>query len=136
MFDWTLVGGAQVLLLSPVLHYWWTRPEAQNVSDVTFLPILASIGLAPLALALAALYFVYFWGVRGATPGQELMGIEVVDESGTRLIGIPQAFMRLLGYGLSFALLGAGFLIVAFGDRALHDRIAGTRVVRKRGARA
>ena len=39
--------------------------------------------------------------------------------------------MRVLGYLLSGLTLGIGFLMIAFGGAALHDRLAGTRVVRR-----
>jgi len=38
----------------------------------------------------------------------------------------------MLGYLLSAASLGLGFLMVIFGGRGLHDRIASTRVVKGR----
>ena len=41
---------------------------------------------------------------------------------------------RAFGYVLSAASLGIGFLMVAFGGRGLHDRIASTRVVKGRRA--
>jgi pSer/pThr/pTyr-binding forkhead associated (FHA) protein/uncharacterized RDD family membrane protein YckC len=128
-FDWGVVGGVEVLLVSPVLHYWLTLPPAQAVADVRFTPILVSLALLPLAAALAALYFVHFWGVRGATPGQRLLGLAVVDEDGRGPIGVPRAFLRLLGYTLALAPLGGGFAAALFGGRALHDRVAATRVV-------
>jgi uncharacterized RDD family membrane protein YckC len=74
---------------------------------------------------------VYYWGVKAATPGKRLVGVEVEGEDGTNPIGISRAAIRLLGYALSGVLLGMGFFIVAFGGTALHDRIAGTRVVRR-----
>ena len=39
---------------------------------VTLLPVFASVTLLPLALLLGVLYHVYFWSVKGATPGKEL----------------------------------------------------------------
>ncbi|HEY7511340.1 MAG TPA: hypothetical protein VIG50_13860, partial [Vicinamibacteria bacterium] len=45
--------------------------------------------------------------------------------------GPTRAAVRLFGYVVSGALLGAGFLMAARGGRGLHDRIAGTRVVRR-----
>ena len=81
------------------------------------------------------LYYVYFWGVKGATPGKRLLGLAVVTEDGT--LADPGSRARccaLLGYLLSAACLGIGFLMIAFGGRGLHDRIAGTRVVE--GARS
>jgi uncharacterized RDD family membrane protein YckC len=44
---------------------------------------------------------------------------------------VRQAGLRTLGYLLTFATCGAGFLWVLFNDRkqTLHDRIANTTVV-------
>jgi len=77
-------------------------------------------------------YYVYFWGARGATPGKSLLGLTIVTESGETPIGYGRALLRLAGYGASSLLLGLGFLLIAFSPdrRALHDRIAGTRVER------
>jgi uncharacterized RDD family membrane protein YckC len=60
-----------------------------------------------------------------------VLGLEVEGEDGTRPPGLSRAFLRLLGYGLSACLFGIGFLMIAFSGRALHDRIAGTRVVKR-----
>ena len=47
-----------------------TREAPRTPAEVSFLPVLASVTLVPLALLLGALYHVYFWTVKGATPGQ------------------------------------------------------------------
>ena len=119
------------VLVAPVILYWRSRDLGPTPADVPFVPIVLSLALAPVALALGAFYFVYYWGVRAATPGKRLVGIEVEGEDGASPIGISRAATRLVGYVLSGALLGMGFFIVAFGGTALHDRIAGTRVVRR-----
>ncbi|HEY7697315.1 MAG TPA: RDD family protein [Vicinamibacteria bacterium] len=78
------------------------------------------------------LYYVLFWGARGATPGKSLLGLTVVTESGETPIGYGRALLRLVGYAVSSFLLGLGFLLIALSPdrRGLHDRIAGTRVTR------
>jgi len=119
------------VLVAPVILYWRSRDLGPTPADVPFVPIVLSLALAPVALALGAFYFVYYWGVRAATPGKRLVGIEIEGEDGARPIGISRAATRLVGYVLSGMLLGMGFFIVAFGGTALHDRIAGTRVVRR-----
>ena len=129
--DLLAVGAGLSLLVAPVVLYWRSRELGPTPADVPFVPIVLSLALAPVALALAAFYFVYYWGVRAATPGKRLVGIEVEGEGGASPIGISCAAVRLLGYALSGVLLGMGFFIVAFGGTALHDRIAGTRVVRR-----
>jgi uncharacterized RDD family membrane protein YckC len=129
--DGALVAAVQALLLSPGYFYWRGRPLP---SDVPYLAIALSLALVPLALGVGALYYVYGWGARGATLGQRLLGLEVVGEDGSRPPGLSRAFLRLLGYGLSACLFGVGFLMIAFSGRALHDRIAGTRVIRRETA--
>jgi uncharacterized RDD family membrane protein YckC len=69
--------------------------------------------------------------VKGATPGKRLLGLAVEGEQGAGPVGASRAALRLLGYLLSAVLFGIGFLMAAFGGLALHDRIAGTRVVRR-----
>jgi len=132
LVDAALVGLGQSVLIAPVAYYWWSREWPRDLTVV--LPwLLLSLGLCLVAAALGAIYFVYFWGVQGTTPGKRLMGLAVEASDGRFPIGASQAFVRLLGYGLSAMLLGAGFVMILFGGSGLHDRIAGTRVVRREG---
>lgn len=126
--DGLLVLAAQALVLAPGILYWRARALP---SEVPYLAIALSLALIPLALGLGAGYYLHSWGARGSTLGQRLLGLEVEGEDGSRPPGLSRAFLRLLGYGFSFCLFGAGFLPIAFSGRALHDRIAGTRVVRR-----
>jgi pSer/pThr/pTyr-binding forkhead associated (FHA) protein/uncharacterized RDD family membrane protein YckC len=134
LLDGLLVAAGQIVLVSPVLYYWyenwWSNPPS-TAADVAFWPILVTMILVPVVLALGALYYVYHWGVRGATPGKRLLGLVVQAEDGTEPIGLSRAAIRVLGYILSGLILGIGFLMIALGGAGLHDRIAGTRVVRR-----
>jgi uncharacterized RDD family membrane protein YckC len=132
VFDTVFVLSGQAAILAPVAYYWWAREAPRTPAEVSFLPILTSVALVPLALLLGALYHVYFWSVRGATPGKELLDLRVEAEDGSSPIGLARAGLRVFGYVLSLASLGIGFLMIAFGGGGLHDRIAGTRVVRGR----
>lgn len=87
-----------------------------------------SFGFPLLCLA----YYVFFWGARGATPGKSLLGLSVQTDEGASPIGFQRAGIRVVGYLVSTLILGLGFVMIAFSDdkRALHDRIAGTRVMR------
>jgi uncharacterized RDD family membrane protein YckC len=58
------------------------------------------------------------------------MGLVVADREGHTPIGVGRAFLRLCGYGLSGMLLGIGFLMIPLTGAGLHDRLAGTRVIR------
>jgi uncharacterized RDD family membrane protein YckC len=128
LIDVGLVALCQALLLAPAVYYW---ASLTVTAEISFLPILLSVLLATLAAVLGAMYFIYFWAVRGATPGKRMLGLTVEGVDGEYPIGFGRAVARLLGYLISAALLGGGFLLIALDGNGLHDRIAGTRVVRR-----
>jgi uncharacterized RDD family membrane protein YckC len=132
LIDALIVSSAQALLLGPVAYYWWSRTLPRTPGEVSFLPIVTSVGLVLLAVLLAVLYHLYCWGVRGSSPGKELLELRVEAEDGRWPIGLGRAGLRLIGYLLSAASFGIGFLMIASSGDGLHDRIAGTRVVRRR----
>lgn len=132
LVDSVFVVSGQAVLLAPVAWYWWARETPRTPGDVALLPVIASATLLPLALLLGVLYHVYFWSVKGATPGKELLELRVATEEGASPIPLASALVRAFGYVLSAASLGIGFLMVAFSGRGLHDRIASTRVVKGR----
>ncbi len=132
LVDVLAVLAGEALLLGPLTYYWWSR----ELSEVSFLPVLASVTLSVVGVLLGAAYFVGFWGLRGATPGKELLGLRVTDEDGGSPIGLGRAALRFLGYLLSAASLGIGFLMIAAGGGGLHDRVARTRVVRREMGKA
>jgi uncharacterized RDD family membrane protein YckC len=131
VIDLAIVSAIQALLLAPVARHWWSRELPATPADVPYFPILVSIAMVPVALVLGAAYYAFFWGLKGATPGKRVLGLTVAAEDGTTPIGMSRATLRVLGYLASGLLLGIGFLMIAFGGTALHDRIAGTRVVRR-----
>ncbi|MGI8656747.1 MAG: RDD family protein [Pyrinomonadaceae bacterium] len=78
------------------------------------------------------LNFVVFAGTRGRTLGKWATGIHIERTNGA-LPGMGHTALRhLIGYPLSLIVFGIGFLLAAFDarGRALHDRLAGTLVVR------
>jgi uncharacterized RDD family membrane protein YckC len=97
---------------------------------------LASALLSGAGLA-SALVVVAGWAKWGTTPGKRLLRLYVIPVGGSpgrgAGIGFGKALLRYLGYFPSLALLGMGFVLVAFSreKRALHDLIAGTTVVRR-----
>lgn len=64
------------------------------------------------------------------TPGKRLLGMKVTDAQG-RAPTLPRSLLRNLAGGLSWLTLNFGHLLAALPPRhrALHDRIAHTRVV-------
>jgi uncharacterized RDD family membrane protein YckC len=131
LVDLAIVATIQALLLAPVARHWWSRELPATPAEVPYFPILISLAMVPIALVLGAAYYALFWGLKGATPGKLVLGLAVAAEDGTSPIGMSRATLRVLGYVASGLLLGIGFLMIAFGGTALHDRIAGTRVVRR-----
>ncbi|MEO0141313.1 MAG: RDD family protein [candidate division WOR-3 bacterium] len=101
---------------------------------------LAAVGgLVGLILGLAGvivayiLYVIIPTGKTGQTIGKRIMGIRVVDKSGSPP-GIGKAFLReVVGKLISEAIFGLGFILAAFDNqrRAWHDRITGTYVIPK-----
>jgi uncharacterized RDD family membrane protein YckC len=131
LVDSAIVAAGELVLLVPVILYWLPRELPRVPEQVTFAPILASLGWSALVLLLGCGYYVFYWGRRGATPGKQLLGLAVEGDDGTFPIGMGKALARFLGYVLSGAVLGLGFLMIAFAGYGLHDRVAGTRVVRR-----
>jgi len=86
-----------------------------------------------LAVVMMLLNLAVLPGFTGLTLGKWATGLRIERNDGER-IGIGRALLRhFVGYPLSFALFGIGFLIAAVSvhGRGLHDIIAGTVVVRE-----
>lgn len=71
------------------------------------------------------------WAAWGTSPGKRALHLQIVDADTGRPMTPRQAGLRTLGYLLTFATCGAGFLWVLFNQRrqTLHDRIANTVVI-------
>ena len=92
----------------------------------TWAAIVVSVG----GVVFVILYNMVGWSLVGRTPGKAIMGLRVESSTGGRVTPL-KAIFRMAGYLLSTVALGAGFLWVLFDKerRALHDHVAGTRVV-------
>jgi uncharacterized RDD family membrane protein YckC len=77
-------------------------------------------------------YAAYFTGTTGQTLGKILGGLRVVDTAG-RPPGYLRSFARAAMGGVGVMLLGVGLapMLVDPARRAFHDKLLGTRVVRK-----
>jgi uncharacterized RDD family membrane protein YckC len=83
-----------------------------------------------MALFLDMIYFTWFHGSIGQTPGKMLMRLCVVQATGEPMtFGI--AFLRWVGYLISTLAAYLGFVWIAFDRRkqGWHDKVAGTLVV-------
>ncbi|PJK08057.1 hypothetical protein CO614_00800 [Lysobacteraceae bacterium NML120232] len=99
--------------------------------------LMQGIGIPLLLFVLLALLY---WplleaGRCQATFGKRLLGLRVCDGSARARITYAAAFKRHLAGSLSWLSLNIGHLMMAAGEhRALHDRLADTRVVWAEGA--
>jgi uncharacterized RDD family membrane protein YckC len=96
----------------------------------------ATLGIGYLSsLGVLLLNFLVLPVFTGTTVGKWATGLRIERQNGEPL-GFGHATLRhTLGYLVSLLTLGLGFLLAAFDaeGRALHDRIAGTVVVRELG---
>ncbi|HET9527155.1 MAG TPA: RDD family protein [Pyrinomonadaceae bacterium] len=86
-----------------------------------------------MTIAMSVLNLGVLPGLTGLTLGKWATGLRIERNDGADL-GFGRAFLRhFVGYPVSFALLGLGFLMAAVSvhGRGLHDMIAGTIVVRE-----
>jgi uncharacterized RDD family membrane protein YckC len=93
-------------------------------------PITLLIGACYIILMIV--YFTYFHGIKGRTPGKMLMGLQVVSTDGAP-IGFGTSFLRSVSYLVSSLLftIPLGFIWAAFDRKkqGWHDKIAGTVVI-------
>lgn len=116
-----------------------TRLLASLLDAMLFLALLLPLTilippyLSVSLLCLLPLLTLYCWTCLGGTPGKLLMGCEMVDARSGQHLSLRQALLRYMAYGLSLLPLGLGFFWIAFDPRkqGLHDRLAGTLVVRE-----
>lgn len=85
-----------------------------------------------LASSIGMIYYVFFTGYGGQTPGKMALRIKVIRCDGSE-IGLGRAFYReTLCKFVAGIIFGIGYLMVAFDARkqGLHDRMADTYVIR------
>ena len=76
-------------------------------------------------------YYVFFNGRYGATPGKMVIGAKIANTDGSP-ISYTKAFARFFAEMLSGFIFGIGYIMAAFDSqkRALHDRICSTLVIK------
>ncbi len=105
---------------------FFISPSYDPEGSMTF-PILANF----FQLIIAVSYTTYFLGKYSATPGKMACHLKVVTPDGGK-VSYSQACYRYFAEIISSLIFCIGYLIAIFDieRRTLHDRIAGTRVVR------
>ncbi len=81
------------------------------------------------------LYFTFFAGSSGQTPGKRLFGLKIIRETGEEMT-YGRACLRSICWIVSLLLFSIGFLMIAFNKQkqGLHDKLARTYVVRTKPA--
>jgi len=84
------------------------------------------------SFVIGLLYNSYFWTMNnGQTPGKGMLDIRVVSRDGGG-VNLVQAVVRYVGYYINTLILLLGWLwaIVDGNNQGLHDKLAGTIVVK------
>ncbi len=102
--------------------------NALGISTGDVSPSLFAVG-ATLWLLFSSLYLYVFWSLSGQTPGMRFLDIRI-EREGDRRIGSRAARRRLVGFWLSAAIFGLGFIgvLVRIDRRGFHDRLGDTAV--------
>jgi uncharacterized RDD family membrane protein YckC len=121
-----LLVGVLALSMNFLSHYREFVPDRLMGVTISFLFVYLLM-----AVFISMLYFTYFHGATGQTPGKMIFGLRVVrvtEEKMTFGIG----FLRWVGYIISSIIINLGFIWIAFDGKkqGWHDKIAGTVVVR------
>ncbi len=116
-----------LLAIDLTVIYFTLKIAALTLGDWRQLPV---VPLLAFLLLLKFAYFAAFTAVGGQTIGKMGSGIRVIADDGS-LLDVSRSLRRSLAGGISLATLGAAFAPALLGPdgRALHDRLAHTRVV-------
>jgi uncharacterized RDD family membrane protein YckC len=123
-----MLDGMILLGLNAGVLYFTLRVCRLSFADILVLPFAPLIAFF---LVLDGGYLVAFTAIGGQTIGKMAASLKVISEEGGHVVP-GQAVVRAIGYLASLLPAGLGFIPGLFGPsrRALHDRLANTRVVR------
>lgn len=128
-----LIDVALLAAIHAAVIYLTLRLCGLTSAEIRVLPL---IPLSAFLLMLAGGYVISFTVAGGQTIGKMAAGIRVVPvaerDSGNARVPLPSAVLRAVGCLISILAAGLGYLPALFSEdhRALHDRLADTRVVR------
>jgi uncharacterized RDD family membrane protein YckC len=128
LFDLVLIGAIHAAVIALTLR----------VCGLTFaqLRVLPPLPLGTFLLLLAGGYIISFTVAGGQTIGKMATGVRVVPvaerDTGNARVTLGSAVLRAVGCLVSILTGGLGYVpaLVSHDHRALHDRLADTRVVR------
>ena len=123
-----LLSGVLAIGLSlPAYHHGRGRGLFDSILDGRFIVFYYAM-----TVFVNMIYFIWFHGATGQTPGKILLGLRVVQTAGDPMtFGV--AFLRWVGYIISAAGICLGFIWIIFDRKkqGWHDKIAGTVVIRE-----
>ena len=113
-----------------VLVYPHTGLPEESINGVTrAAPGFLKGILLPLLLVETWLFYAWFWMRGGQTLGMRAWRLQVQDYRGGS-VKLWQTVVRFLGACVSWALFGAGYLVVLIAPhQTLHDRLSATATV-------
>ncbi len=119
------------VLMFVVLLVFGALVTGAAVSGSAGLAVGGGLLLVLAVVALALLYFPFFWARGGQTPGMKLFRIRIVRDRDGGPISGGQALLRLLGYFVNGVVFYIGYvwILVDKRRRGWHDLIAGTVVI-------
>ncbi|AJY53220.1 RDD family protein [Halomonas sp. KO116] len=102
--------------------YWLLDGSSQGTFDFVMTWVFPAIGT------------LLFWTYHKATPGKMAISAKIVDQKTGQAAGLDQLAIRYIAYFISAIPMCLGFIWIAFDPRkqGLHDKIAGTVVVRNK----
>ena len=111
----------------------FTQSAAISTDDVLhdLKPIELGWPIFPVLGSVYCGFFIFFWHNTGQTLGMLVWKIKVVS-SNDEAVSITQCLIRIIIAFFSFALLGAGYLILLrkSAQQSWHDRASKTKVIR------
>ena len=143
---WWVALSALVILLAVAGRLDTRQLEGADPLALALTPQGVAIGLISggVLYAVSGFYLVYAWTRLGATPGQQLLGVVVLQEATRVPLTAGQSTVRwfvltLPPVGLVFGILMVAWLAFVASTvlrhpqrRGVHDRAAGSIVVRRR----
>jgi uncharacterized RDD family membrane protein YckC len=131
VLDSIVMAAVYYLVLEPVKLNLAEFQSANQAEVLALLKTLASQAAAQYGIEM--IYCVTMTAAFGATLGKMAINARIVRKDGSRL-GFGRAWLRWAGTVVSRFTLGIGYVMIAWREdkRALHDLMAGTRVVYRR----
>ena len=124
----SLIIGVPLMVIGRMFG-WVTLEQTANSAEA----YTTSSGFTLFAGVVATLYFVLMESSdKQATFGKSVFGLRVTNMQGGR-ISLGQAFIRYFSKFLSAMIVYVGFMMAGWTEKkqALHDKLAGTLVVRR-----